>query len=265
MIKVRSYTHQVDIPVKSWTFPAGERGITSDPMYVHSDRDVIEITLEFQGSDDIVDLILLREMYINNRVTLTIPYMPFGRQDRKVNCEDVHALKAFAHLINSLNFSKVVTCDPHSDVIEALFVNCVIQRQWDIAKDIIKEKYDYIIAPDIGAAKKTEQYAKLVGTKMLQCVKKRDPDTGALLRFEILDCPDLNGKRVLVLDDICDGGGTFILLAQDLPETCVADLYVTHGIFSKGLSDLEKYYSTFYCYNVLNTALKAEFTNGVFK
>jgi ribose-phosphate pyrophosphokinase len=88
---------------------------------------------------------------------------------------------------------------------------------------------------------------------MLQATKKRDLQTGKIIGYELIDKPDLSGKLVLVVDDICDGGGTFLALSNAIDEhsgnACEKHLYVTHGIFSKGKEVLNNHYSKVFCYN----------------
>jgi ribose-phosphate pyrophosphokinase len=262
MITLKNYTQNCVIPITQLTFPAGERHVSIDYSYLRS-RDHIYMYLDFQSSDDIVDMMHLREILANHKVTLSLNYVPFARQDRAVNLGEVNAMKVFGKLVNSLNFEKVLVADPHSDVVEAVIDRIVITPQHLLANQIIDRKYDYIISPDIGATKKTEKYAALVDTPVLQCNKKRDLKTGKILKFEILDCPDLAGKRVLVLDDIGDGLGTFHMLADAINnDTCEKYLYITHGIFSKGLDEIMKKYRGIFCHNPMNFSEK--FINGYY-
>jgi ribose-phosphate pyrophosphokinase len=73
---------------------------------------------------------------------------------------------------------------------------------------------------------------------IIQGNKKRDPETGGLSGFDYEG--DVKGKNLLIVDDIADGSGTFIGLAQKLLEGGAKEvrLYVTHGIFSKGVDFL---------------------------
>ena len=74
--------------------------------------------------------------------------------------------------------------------------------------------------------------------------KERDPITGKILSILPADSSrKLNGETVIIKDDICDGGGTFIPVAKDLRGrgAGLVGLYVTHGIFSKGFSSLYDY------------------------
>jgi ribose-phosphate pyrophosphokinase len=76
---------------------------------------------------------------------------------------------------------------------------------------------------------------------VVECSKSRDVKTGKLTGFKVY-AEDLEGKDCLIVDDICDGGGTFIGLAGELKKKNAGNLYlaVTHGIFSKGFEELEK-------------------------
>lgn len=261
MITLKNYTQGFEITVKSLTFPAGERHVSIDKSYLRS-RDRIYMYLDFQGSDDVVDMMMLREILSDHEVVLSLNYTPFARQDRAVNVGEVNALKVFAKLVNSLNFKKVLVTDPHSDVVEAVFDRVVIVRQWDLANDIIDKDYDYIISPDLGATKKAEKYAELTQTPLLQCTKKRDLRTGKIIKFEVIDLPDLTGKRVLILDDICDAGGTFLALSDVIGNCLQKDLYVSHGIFSKGIDIILEKYDNVFCPNVMNNEVKARFVNN---
>jgi ribose-phosphate pyrophosphokinase len=176
---------------------------------------------------------------------LEIPYFPGARQDRVADYGDPLSVEIYAEIINSLGFEEVEIVDPHSDVTPALIKNVNVYRINPIISQIVNEGgYNTILIPDAGAAKKTFSYyfpypADNAKLKFVQCLKKRDTVTGKLTGFRIIDeIPQ--GARCLIVDDICDGGGTFLGLAQELtpfnPE--ILGLYVSHGIFSKGLEVL---------------------------
>jgi ribose-phosphate pyrophosphokinase len=96
------------------------------------------------------------------------------------------------------------------------------------------------VAPDAGALKKIYDIAQ--GRQVVCAEKTRDPATGKLsgVRVSSDDAATLVGRRVWVVDDICDGGGTFIQLIncirRNVPSAIELDinLFVTHGIFSRG-------------------------------
>jgi ribose-phosphate pyrophosphokinase len=102
-----------------------------------------------------------------------------------------------------------------------------------------------LICPDAGAERRTSELNKLFNVPITYARKKRDSKTGALSGFHLDPLPEAGAY--LIADDICDGGGTFIGLAQEYrkdPKGIGAlFLWVTHGIFSKGVDELLKHFA----------------------
>jgi ribose-phosphate pyrophosphokinase len=97
-----------------------------------------------------------------------------------------------------------------------------------------------LISPDGGALKKIYKVSEFLGgIEVVECSKSRDVKTGKLSGFKVY-ADDLEGKDCLIVDDICDGGGTFIGLADELKKKNAGKLYlaVSHGIFNKGFESL---------------------------
>lgn len=176
--------------------------------------------------------------------TAIIPYLPGARQDRRRPGEALSA-KVYADLINSCGFAKVICVDPHSDVMPALINNCVIVDIDELWRHLglVEEfsKYDGFIIPDGGAGKRVGKVSQLCGVPTFQAVKHRSLETGQLSGFgceELPVAPDHEKQpRFLLVDDICDAGGTFMGLAKVLLEEQGVgpdqlDIWVTHGIFS---------------------------------
>jgi ribose-phosphate pyrophosphokinase len=107
----------------------------------------------------------------------------------------------------------------------------------------------------------------MTSSSLILCHKVRNPETGALsspvvLNEKLLEfaLKDIN-SQFIVVDDIIDGGGTFIQLGKKLVEeygvsTGNLHLFATHGIFSKGLDNLRKYYRTIGCYHTLSSDIE---------
>ncbi|QKJ85342.1 ribose-phosphate pyrophosphokinase [Paramixta manurensis] len=177
---------------------------------------------------------------------LELPYLPYARQDRHMQPGDSFALKVFAGLLNSLNFDRVLVLDPHSEAAAAAINQLVaIPQQQCLAQSAslmaaLAQGEMMLVAPDAGALKKIHGVAQTVGaTEYGILSKQRDVTTGALTGFSLL-AGDVKGKNVLIVDDLCDAGGTFIGSAQVLRDAGArsVSLYVTHGIFSKGVEHL---------------------------
>ncbi|VDZ71371.1 ribose-phosphate pyrophosphokinase [Atlantibacter hermannii] len=177
---------------------------------------------------------------------LELPWLPYARQDRHMQPGDSFALKVFASLLNTLAFDKVWVLDPHSEAAAAAIDNlvaipqerCLLQSETLSAA--LRAGELLLAAPDAGALKKIYAVTRAVGaTTFATLTKQRDAATGALTGFRLVD-GDVEGKAVLIVDDLCDAGGTFIGSAQVLRDAGArsVSLYVTHGLFSKGVDNL---------------------------
>jgi ribose-phosphate pyrophosphokinase len=183
---------------------------------------------------------------------LVLPLVPGSRQDRLNTTGDyLFTLKSVAKEINMRKFRKVTTWDPHSDAchlidrLEVLHVDQLMIQSGAFAT----RKWDAVIAPDAGSAKRAARVAKLFKIPLYQAWKTRNPVTGTLTGLGIEDMPE-DDAICLVVDDLCDAGGTFIGLADMLLEQDVyLDLWVTHGLFTKGTETLLSRYNHIYTTN----------------
>jgi ribose-phosphate pyrophosphokinase len=233
------------------------------------------ILANLNSSDDVMSLLLVvdavRRINPSTKIALTIPYFPYARQDRVCNEGEALSVKVMADLINSLNCASLTIYDPHSDVTPALLNNCRVVSVADIisksflAKEI-NTKNLLLVSPDAGAEKKVRMVAKKLASagilvEVLCATKSRDTMTGNITSTTIHG--DVKGKNIMIVDDICDGGATFIELAKLLKEQGAGDiyLYVSHGIFSKGLAVLGEHFKHVYCYHTL---LQSESVNESF-
>ena len=182
---------------------------------------------------------LLRHGTIPRQITLTIPYLPYGRQDKHISDESTFALRVFSDLINNLNFDKVFTVDAHSDEAEKLINNLVNYSTKDRINEVLALTLaDTIAYPDTGAFNRYSPFHLKSPINKVIGHKKRDQLTGYITEYNYEG--DVNGKSVLIVDDICDGGMTFILLTKSLLDGGAksVDLYTSHGIYSKGVEVL---------------------------
>lgn len=205
----------------------------------------ILIDARLSSSDDILALAqvtaALRKQYPLSPIGLFMPYVMYARQDRACNAGEANGLKVFGKMINDMGFSMVSILDPHSVATEAVLNNVQIIEQFEVFKDIKPSFREWtIVAPDAGATKKCEAFAKRVGAAgVLTFNKVRDMETVEITRLEPNTPIKVNGKgKYLILDDICDGGRTFIQVAEVIgshDEMATIELAVTHGIFSYGV------------------------------
>jgi ribose-phosphate pyrophosphokinase len=138
-------------------------------------------------------------------------------------------------IVNSLGFSIVIVWDVHSDVSLALLDRVHNKKQHHFYRRIPWTN-TVLVAPDAGAMKKTLEAAKELGLPMVRADKIRSADTGEITGTVVYS-EHIGDRDFLIADDICDGGRTFIELAKVLRPLTNGKiyLYVTHGIFSKGL------------------------------
>jgi len=175
-----------------------------------------------------------------------VPYFPFARHDRRNDLGDGFELQLALELVSELDLA---IADPHSEVAAQLphfsQTDCVAAVRAGGAFD----NNPVVVIPDAGAAKKAYEWiAELDNAQVVQAQKKRDVGTGALSGFSI-PVEDLNGRPCIVVDDICDGGGTFLGLAEQLAAANAGamTLVVSHGLFTKGVSALREHYAAIYC------------------
>lgn len=242
--------------IEFMTFPGGEPHVKLSPLAAARIKreEVITIDCRPQSFLDLGYLMLLVNA-INTIAPMTdlhllMPYMPGARQDRS----EPFTAAVIAGLINDLWFERVRIYDPHSPVIVRHLSNVVVSEP-DLHPDM-HGAYVAVIAPDEGSQNRAIRMAQRVGLTeddVVYCSKKRDPVTGALSGFA-LDTIDLPRGRYLLFDDICDGGGTFIGVYRTISVRyhelygCLPDidLFVTHGIFSKGTKDLLSIFTRIY-------------------
>lgn len=249
------------MPVKYWEFPAGESGVELMIDKVgHGLLKIIHL-LSYKDDRDLFRLALLvdicKRRFPQLKQNLQIRYLPYARQDRATTYSTGNSLKVVANFLNSLDLDKIIVWDAHSDVAAALFPSDIFINvsQCDLlVNDIMKyEGKIALVSPDAGAAKKIYDLARLVEYPVIEAKKIRNPSTGKIEKtsIDLTDYKEYN--TLIVVDDICDGGLTFVELAKEIRKTFTGTLglTVTHGIFSKGLDELNKYYDVIKCANDL--------------
>lgn len=178
-----------------------------------------------------------------NRIVLMLPYLPGARADHADFVP--FGTGVYAEFINSLGADQVICFDPHSPVMPDLVAGATVIDSTRLVRQHIvghadrggAQRYDGIIAPDKGAVARAAAVADACHLPLYRAEKHRDPDTGKLSGFSCEPLPDTG--KFLVVDDICDGGGTFLGLveATGLPKDRLG-LYVSHGVFSRAAARL---------------------------
>jgi len=187
-----------------------------------------------------------------SRTVLQLPYLPGARQDRGIP----FGAKVYADFINSMNIDQVICLDPHSPVMPGLIRNLTVISSDNLVRKYVvgradrdqPQRYAGIIAPDKGAVARATAVADICHLPVYKAEKHRDPDTRQLSGFTCEPLPDTG--RFLVVDDICDGGGTFMGLAEatGLPKERLG-LYVTHGVFTDRAAALADHFGEIWSTN----------------
>lgn len=237
-----------DVPFKAFTFNGGERHIRLENPgpYVNA---TFEVEARMTSPYDIIDLLLvtdaLRQAGTNIQIDLLMPYVPYARQDRVCAVGEPLSARVFCDLINSQGYNLVEIWDAHSDVVPAL-LNRVrnipsshFVGQLFVTTERVLHEAPTLVAPDAGALKKVGAIAKLYGLEVIRADKTRDTKTGEITGTVVYS-DYVCDTDLLVVDDICDGGRTFLELAKAMRPLTSGKLilYVTHGIFSNGLDEL---------------------------
>lgn len=229
------------IAFKSFNFPSG----CEVHIKLFEIGSSVIITTRLKSSDDVMMLLMATDALKRSGVadiSLRIPFLPYARQDRVMVKGEPLSIKVMADLLNSQGYSQVVIFDPHSEVCLALITNSQSISNHRFVANVLKDKSNYfVVSPDAGAYKKIFSLCQEINYKddIILCNKIRDVSNGNIKSITV-DRDDLQGKDCFIVDDICDGGGTFNLLSQELRKRNAGkiNLIVSHGIFSQGLKTL---------------------------
>lgn len=227
--------------IKPTIFPDGTSQVWKLDLDMFRD-DMLLVTWKFENESELFHLAQLKTLmneYKNRRtrIHLSMPYLPYARQDKEISNESTFAFFTFASMINNMDFDSVVCMDAHSDKAYAI-KNLTVTYPTNVVKNVFNScSSNVVVYPDQGACKKyITEYCDL---PYMYGEKIRNQITGNITNYvlkEKLWYKPLSIDNVLIVDDICDGGATFIILAKKLYEQGAknVNLFVSHGIFSKG-------------------------------
>lgn len=249
-----------NIPYKVSKFPDGQQTLN---LTLGVKIKEVLIKSRMNSFQDL-ELIICANQALKNsgckEVHLYVPYFLGSRSDRKFQDGGVNYLKqVICPIINGQNFTSVTVLDPHSDVLEACLDNFYKSTNISLVDDalsyFLEEGEDHkvvLVSPDAGALKKIYDVAKYFGmTNVVTASKVRDIKTGNIVKTELPKI-DLEGiEHIVIIDDICDGGRTFIELAKEIKKQTDKPIHliVSHGIFSAGFDELLKYFDGIYSTN----------------
>lgn len=270
-----------DLEIDVLTFTDGSVRVTLPDMTKDLEHYHLQITAFIENMDDLMVVAQIKEIALrlcksSRLCQLRIMSPVYSRYDRVMldNGTDGFGAKVFAQFVNSMGFDSVVLYDNHSEYLTTQIKNCKSWDQQSLCVSTIESSQDLynLVAPDKGAVEKNPD-------AIIICDKVRDVTNGQITGMEVskLGNVDLD-KPLLIVDDLCEGGRTFIEVAKvlnvvDRPEMMEIVklpklLYVTHGIFSNNALDkLTEYYQHVYThfmkkstYDQLDSSIKDKLT-----
>jgi ribose-phosphate pyrophosphokinase len=195
------------------------------------------ITWEFEAEAEFLHLAQLNDLIqatTGSSSILELPYLPYARQDKDISNTATFALRTFADLLNTLKFKEIRVKDPHNVALSKQLIKNLEPLMPNVSS-LLAELNALPVYPDAGAA---QRYG--AGFDSIICDKVREPLAGKIEGITVIG--KVEPKTYLIIDDIVDGGRTFIEVAKKLYEAGAIEvhLYCTHGIFSKGLEPLRE-------------------------
>jgi ribose-phosphate pyrophosphokinase len=201
-------------------------------------HEVFLIQSTFPPSDNLMELLLMVDAAKRASaasVNVVIPYFGYARQDRKDKPRVAIASKLIANLISAAGADRIMTCDLHADQIQGFF---------DIPVDHLDGAYIFVpylkslglkdimfATPDVGGIKRARNFAKFFDADLAVCDKyRKEANKVASMRL----IGEVDGKDVILVDDLVDTAGTICKAAQLLKDNGAKSVRAvcTHGVLS---------------------------------
>jgi len=212
------------------------------------------LTFRINSYEDLWVLNQIKDICDNNnqKVNLTIPCLLDAQADRRFNQYQPHGLKLICKFINDLKFNSVSVFHPHNqEVVEAMIDNSKIINNSKFIEKCLREVNDVILmSTDAGGFKPLMKLCDILNFKgeTFSASKSRKYDGEKSKLIQLVDKNDFKGKDIMLVDDICVNGGTFIGLAKLLKERNCGRLYlaISHLTVERPNPELFKvFYSVF--------------------
>lgn len=222
-------------------------------------KERLNLVARINNSVELVQVVLavdILKRLTDAPIELELGYHPYGRQDK----EEWYgfSLQAITAILDNLGLARITAFDCHSDVTAACYTKTKFKNRTPekfIKHAVAMYQPDTIVVPDAGALKRLKNMIDPC-YRIIQFYKTRDPKDGKLSNMSFVTGPT-KPVKALVIDDICDGGATFIGIADKLLEAfpdVQLGLAVSHGIFSKEFGELDKRYQLYYTTNTIDNS-----------
>ena len=246
--------------IKKISYPDGS-------SYVEVESFSPQIEFRINSYEDLWTLIQIKDVYDYNGypLNITIPCLLDAQADRRFNSNESHNLKLVLYHLRKLNFESITIFHPHNqEVVEAIlpnvkildnsyFIQQVISKIPVGLEDIGKDNHLILMSTDAGGFKPLMKLCDKIGWKgeTFSASKSRKYEDGKSVLTQQIDRQDFGGKDILIIDDICVKGGTFVGLAKMLKERNAGKLYlaISHLTVPNPNSELVDLYDTIFTTN----------------
>ncbi|MCC7266743.1 MAG: ribose-phosphate pyrophosphokinase [Caulobacteraceae bacterium] len=238
----QAISKRLDVPLTKAgvrRFPDNEIWVTIDENVRGEDVFVIQST-SYPANDNLMELLICIDALRRasaRRITAVLPYFGYARQDRKTEGRTPISAKLVANLITRAGADRVLTMDLHSGQIQGFFdiptdnLHAAPLMANDIKAHYEKTSELMIVSPDVGGVVRALAVASRLNAD-LAIVDKRRSGPGKSEVANIIG--DVQGRRLIIFDDIVDSAGTLCGAAQSLMDAGAAEVsaYITHGVLS---------------------------------
>jgi ribose-phosphate pyrophosphokinase len=199
--------------------------------------DVFIIQSTNPPSDNLIELLIMIDAAKRasaKTITAVIPYFGYARQDRKDQPRVAITAKLMANLLTVAGTDRIITMDLHAAQIQGFFD---IPFDHLYGSSVFKDKIELykknliVVSPDVGGIKIARAYAKMLDCALV-VIDKRRPKQNLAEVMNIIG--EVDGKDVLIVDDLIDTGGTIIGAVEALKEKGAQEIYgaITHPVLS---------------------------------
>lgn len=221
---------------KSSVFADRERGYLIQEKVTGQAVAIIASVLP--APESLFDLLALHRLLLENgaaEIALIVPYLGYARQDRPGKKGEASVGVMVTELLRQTKASKLIVCDIHSERIRKALGPSVIELSALplFAAAVAKRPPEVIVAPDAGSVPRARRFAELLApcpeVALIDKVRPR-PNVALAKRLR----GNVRGKKVLIIDDMIDTGGTLVEAVKLVVENGAATIRIaaTHGIFS---------------------------------
>lgn len=221
-------------------FSDGETAVGIGEVVRGSDVFVIQSTCT-PVNDNLMELLIMIDALKRasaGRITAVIPYFGYARQDRKARSRDPISAKLIANIVTIAGADRVLTMDLHAAQLQGFFdipVDHLLGSP--ILSKHFRTKFGedledlVVVSPDVGSVARSRKFAESLEVP-LAIIDKRRPKANVSEVMNIIG--DINGKKVLLCDDMIDTGGTIVNAAKALADRGAKEVYAccTHGVLS---------------------------------